>query len=192
MQIIINDAVCLKKNLSAKELLMALAIRAGNYQDTLKKMLAKKILAIEDNKYVISEQWRSAIDDLIKENSDERLLNLANKMRDCFPKGKMPGTPYFYRCNTAEVVKKLKKFFASYGNIYTDDQIIEATKRFVASFNEDFRYLPLIKYFISKLKAETNEDGVTHNVEYSPLADYLENKGDDISIAEDWITSSRN
>ena len=32
-------------------------------------------------------------------------------MRECFPQGKMPGTAYYYRCNNAEVVKKLKKFF---------------------------------------------------------------------------------
>jgi hypothetical protein len=101
----------------------------------------------------------------------------------------MPGTPYYYRCNNSEVIKKLKKFFIQYGN-YPDDDIVDACKRFVASFRGNYKYLPLVKYFISKLKDQEEEDGTIHKVEYSPLADYLENKEETVTDTSDWNTQT--
>jgi hypothetical protein len=91
-----------------------------------------------------------------------------------------------------EVVLKLKKFFAQYGN-YPDDKIIDATKRFVAAYNGNYRYLPLIKYFISKNKTVIDEDGTSHIQEVSELASYLENKETETrATSDDWLMSARN
>ena len=114
-------------------------------------------------------------------------------MKVCFPEGKMPGTPYYYRCNRREIILKLKKFFSQYGN-YKDEDIIDATKRFIASFNGNYKFLPLIKYFIMKNKTVADEDGANHIVECSPLADYLENKEDDnvVTASDEWLMNTRN
>jgi hypothetical protein len=63
----------------------------------------------------------------------------------------------------------------------------------VASYQGNYRYLPLAKYFISKNKAVTDEDGKNHISEVSLLATYLENKEEgDTNNSDDWLMSSRN
>ena len=72
---------------------------------------------------------------------------------------------------------------------------MEATKRFVASFQGKYKYLPLLKYFISKIKTVQDEDGNFRNSEYFPLADFLENEESeevDITDTDDWLMSTRN
>jgi hypothetical protein len=139
--------------------------------------------------YFVDAEWLKSTQ---KKDEEKRLLNLAEKLRKCFPEGKMPGTAYYYRCNNREVFLKLKKFFTQYGD-YTDEEIVDATKRFVASYQGNYRYLPLAKYFISKNKTITDEDGKNHITEVSLLATYLENKEEgDINNSGDWLMSSRN
>lgn len=199
MKIAIDESVCAKKQLTPQEVMLALSIRMGGWEETIQNMLNREILVNNGGKYYVTQRWSETIDEIICDSSespqnDERLLNLAKKMRECFPEGKMPGTPYYYRCNNSEVIKKMKKFFLQYGN-YSDEEIIDACKRFVASFNGNYRYLPLVKYFIYKMKDERDEEGNIHKVEHSPLADYLENKEEEdaiITTSDDWLMSSRN
>lgn len=196
MKINLDEKVCLKQKLTTTEVLIALAVRtANNFEDIVNNMINRQILVNKGGKFLVTQHWSEVIDEVICDSSeakidDKRLLELAQKMRECFPAGKMPGTPYYYRCNSSEVIKKLKKFFLvpEYSK-YSDDEIIDATKRFIASFNGNYRYLPLIKYFISKFKDEEDEDGNIHKVEFSPLADYLENKEEGpVNNSEDWLT----
>lgn len=198
MKVIIDENACVKKQLTMQEVMLALCIRNGNWEEALQNMVNRGILLQVEGKYLIAKQWSDAVDEIISSSSnsqsDERLLELAVKMRECFPEGKMPGTPYYYRCNNSEVIKKMKKFFLQYGN-YSDEEIIDACKRFVASFNGNYRYLPLVKYFIYKMKDEKDEEGNVHKVEHSPLADYLENKEQNDAVSttsDDWLMSSRN
>ena len=197
-KITIDESVCAKKSLSFQEVLIALAIRGGDWEETIHNMLAREILVNKDGQYLVTQHWSETVDEILCDSSGEtpdekRLLDLAKKMRECFPAGLMPGTAYYYRCNNSEVMKKMRKFFVQYGN-YKDDEIIDACKRFVASFNGNYRYLPLIKYFIYKMKDEKDEYGNIHKVEHSPLADYLENKEDEqvVTVSDDWLISSRN
>lgn len=202
MKLTLDDKICLKHHLTLPEALVALAIRMTEkdlFTVTLSNLLDREVLVL-DNKtadYYVTQPWSDVLDEIICDSSggiddEERLLNLAKKMRECFPEGKMPGTPYYYRCNNREVVLKMKKFFLQYGN-YPDDRIIDATKRFVASHRGDYRYLPLIKYFISKNKTVTDEDGKNHITEVSQLASYLENKEQvSESGGDDWLMTTRN
>lgn len=197
MKLNIDEKICQLHGLEAEQFLLAFAYRQiENPKKTLEELLEKEVFIFKEGKYYITQHWNDIIDEIICDSSgaiddEERLTNLAQQMRECFPQGKMAGTPYYYRCNNKEVIQKLKKFFVTYGN-YPDSKIIEATKRYVASFNGDYRYMSLIKYFISKMKPITEEDGTTHNVEYSPLADYLENKDNEVVSSGDWLMSSRN
>jgi hypothetical protein len=168
------------------------------YVLALDNLCAKGVFIKEGDKIKLAENWEKAIESILakrnKEISESQLSVLAKKMRDCFPEGKMPGTAYYYKCNNREVMLKMKKFFELYG-YYDDDEIIDATKRFVASFNGNYRYLPLIKYFISKNKTLTNEEGKHYISEVSELASYLENtenNENNYSDSDDWLMNARN
>ena len=198
MKIVIDEKVCKKHHLSATDVLLCLGIRSSeNISDTLKDLEEKEVLVYKDNQYFVTQPWSDVLDEILCDScggadDEERLIELAKKMRECFPEGKMKGTAYYYRCNVREVVLKLKKFFAQYGN-YTDERIIDATKRFVAAYNGNYRYLPLIKYFISKNKTVIDEDGTSHIQEVSELASYLENKETETrATSDDWLMSARN
>lgn len=197
MKVTIDEKQCERRGLQPEEVLLSLFLRCGaDLAKTIDELLKREVIVFVEGKYYVTQHWSDVIDEILVDSSgavdDEvRLLNLAEKMRKCFPAGKMPGTPYYYRCNNREVILKMKKFFLQYGN-YTDDAIVDATKKFIASFNGNYRYLPLVKYFISKNKTVQDEDGTNHIVETSALATYLENKEDDIEYNEDWLSTSRN
>ena len=67
-----------------------------------------------------------------------------------------------------------------YGTKYTDEQIINATQKYVNSFNGNYAYLKLLKYFIWKderLKGESVQ---------SLLADFIENESSEDTTNTDW------
>lgn len=197
MKITIDEKQCERRGLQPEEVLLSLFLRCGvSLADTIEELKKKEVLVEIDGKLLVTQPWSDILDEILVDSSgaiddETRLMNLAKKMRECFPVGKMPGTPYYYRCNNREVILKLKKFFLQYGN-YTDESIIDATKRYIASFNGNYKYLPLIKYFISKNKTVMDEDGTNHINEVSPLADFLENKEDIVNENSDWLSNIRN
>ena len=96
-----------------------------------------------------------------------------------FPQGKKPGTPYYWKCNKREISLKLKSFFKLYGVKYTEEEILSAAHRYVESFNGDYRFMRLLKYFIWK-----KEDGE----EISELATFIDNDGqEDSDYGESWV-----
>ena len=193
MTVTLDDKVCLKKKLTLQEALIATAMGMKDFKSTFKNMVNRGI--IDSTGSTLTDEWKKVIDSLLSSKED-RLTALATQMRECYPKGKIPGTAFFYRCNVREIVLKLKKFLEVYGD-YTDEQIIDATKKFVASYRGDYSRLPLLKYFISKNKKVMDEEGDNHISEVSELASTLENMEDDEDIpemegSEDWLMSSRN
>lgn len=198
-KIVIDEARCLKLGLTLQEALIALAISMGKYKETVTNMTNRSILIqniFSQGSPDLSPEWEKKVSSMLS-SDDERLKALAMEMQQCFPEGKKPGTVYYFRCNVREIVNKLKKFFEVYGD-YDDDNVIAATKKFVASFNGDYRLMPLIKYFISKNKKVMGENGEISVNEVSELATTLENMSDDeegipeISDSDDWLMSSRN
>ena len=146
----------------------------------------REILVKDKDVYKVTQHWSDVLDEIISdssgkvEKSDEELLELAKQMRELYPQGKMKDrygrmTPYYYRCNNSEVVKKLKKFFTIFGNV-SDEDILDATKRYVASFQGNYTGMRLIKYFILKDDVKPSEDGTGHVEQISDLATFLENK----------------
>lgn len=164
-------------------------------------MLNREILVRKSGQYLVTQHWSDVLDEILAESSstvsldEERLLNLAEKMRELFPQGKMKNrlgqpTPYYYRCNNGEVVKKLKKFFSLYMNDIPDEDILDATRRYVASFRGNYANMRLIKYFILKDDVRQGENG-NHVEQISDLATFLENKesGEEEGVInEDWTT----
>lgn len=205
MNISIDEKACLKHKMTLIEVLLALSARIDKLQDNLENMLNRKIL-VYGKDYQVTQHWSDVLDEIIADSSgvvektDEELLVLAQKMRDLYPRGKMKDrygrlTPYYYRCNNSEVVKKLKKFFLIFGN-YSDEDILDATKRYVASFRGNYTGMRLIKYFILKDDVRPSEDGTGHVEQISDLATFLENKESEEEEEEvsngDWTITSRN
>ena len=187
MKITIDEKVCTKHKITPVEALFALAIRASeNPQGELLNMENREILVRYKDVYKVTQHWSDVLDEILSdssgkvEKSDEELLELAKQMRELYPQGKMKDrfgrpTPYYYRCNNGEVVKKLKKFFTIFGNV-PDEDILDATKRYVASFQGNYTGMRLIKYFILKDDVKPSEDGTGHVEQISDLATFLENK----------------
>lgn len=111
--------------------------------------------------------------------SEDRFNILADKLRALFPKGRKEGTNLQWRDSTAIISKRLKIIVKKYGITFTDEEAIDATKRYIKSFNGDYRFMQVLMYFIFK-----NEivNGVRE--ERSQFMSYLQNKEDVIN--NDW------
>ena len=145
MKITLDEKVCLKHKLTLQEALIALAVRAGSTNEAVKNLLAREVLVERNGEFLITQHWNDELDEVLCDSgnngldlSDERLLALAVKVQECFPKMKMryasgQDSPFYFRCNKTEIKNKLKKFLTLYGET-SDEDIIDATKRYVATY----------------------------------------------------------
>ena len=117
----------------------------------------------------------------------DRCTSLAEQLRLIFPKGIKVGNSA-WRGNVREITLRLQKFFKLYGNEWTDDEIIDATRRYVEHFNGDYTYMRILKYFIIKFDTKQDEEGNSHREDVSELATWLEN-GSDMNDNEDWTST---
>lgn len=120
----------------------------------------------------------------VPDSDEDRYDKLARKMQELFPEGKKPGTKLMWRDSQAIIAKKLKTVVKKYGAKFTDEQAIEATKKYVESFNGDYQFMQVLKYFISKRNQITGE-------ETSQFLSYLENAGQEDVNNDSWRDSVR-
>lgn len=114
-------------------------------------------------------------------NKDEEFNALADKMRDLYPEGKKPGSTYYWRDSVPVISRKLKTLVAKFGVQLTEEKVLSATRRYIESFNGNYTYMQLLKYFILKT------DKVTGDIR-SELLSYMENEGQEDNN-EDWTSS---
>lgn len=192
MKIEVSDEICKKYNLSIEEALVLIGLKYSS-QEVFQKLNKERFLLDlgssifnEETKYKLSRKANEALSCILAESTDvvaKRTTNieeLADKLRDIYPNGKIFNTNYYYRCNRQDIINKLKTFFKMYGTKYTDEQIINATQKYVNSFNDNYTYLKLLKYFIWKderLKGESVQ---------SLLADFIENESSEDTTNTDW------
>jgi hypothetical protein len=112
-----------------------------------------------------------------KEKGNMNIEKLADAMRELFPKGKKEGTNCMWRDSTHIIASRLKLLAKKYNITWDYDKVLKATKRYVESFNGDYTYMQVLKYFISKKNMLTGEDN-------SQLLSFLDN--------EDFINNSNN
>ncbi len=205
MKFTIDDKACRKHKMTAEEFLIALAVRqADDLKKTLDNLLKREVLVFKDGKYYVTQHWSEVIDEILCDSSgkiektDDELLALAIRIQECFPKQKMRDrfgreTAFYYRCNKTEIKGALKRFYenSSYNNV-TDDDIIDATKRYVASFNGNYNgKMRLAKYFIWKNDVKPKGDGTGYVEPVSDLETFLENKEEGqrvVTTSDDWFT----
>jgi hypothetical protein len=177
-------------NLTIDEFLVLLL----NYKDVdilkTNELLIKKELASKDvfnNLYlVLSNNTKDFISNVIVE-SDKKVqnfkldyLDLASKLREIFPEGKKNGTCYMWRDSNTIIAKKLKTLVSKFDYKFTEEQAINAAKEYVKSFNGNYTYMQLLKYFILK------QDPITKEYR-SDFMSYIEN-ADQKGINNDWNT----
>ena len=198
MKITLDEKTCLKQKLTLQEALIAAAISMGKYKEALDNMINRGI--VRQDCPTLTDAWWKPINELIGAD-DVRFEELATKVQECFPKQKMIGvngreSPFYFRCNKTEIKNKLKKFITIYGEV-SDEDIIDATKRYVATYApKGYRGMRLAKYFIIKDDRKLMEDDEVHVEQLSDLATFLENKteekAEDIVDGDDWLMNSRN
>ena len=198
MRVVIDEQICNNYNIQLDEFLYLLTLYLNKpiTPDTIKNVYHKG--------YVVAEKIND-VGDIIKlrpdlylfktvstildesqaeanKKPDERYINLAERMIALYPTGKKPGTNYMWRDSKNIIAKRLKNLLLKYKIKASDEEIVNATKRYVESFNGDYRYMQLLKYFISK---KTAIDGSIE--ESSQLMSYLENE--DNVTNQDWTTN---
>lgn len=199
----IDEAKCLKLGLTLQETLIAIAISMGKYKETVTNMLNRGIITLDlfkQGSSDITSKWKSKVDSFLA-SDEQRLETLALKVQNCFPKQKLMyangrESPFYFRCNKTEIKNKLKKFLDIYGEV-SDDDIIDATKRYVDTYApKGYVGMRLAKYFILKDDKRLTVDDEVHVEQLSDLATFLENKSEnkpqDIVNGDDWLLNSRN
>lgn len=193
MNLVINEAILEQHNMTIEEYFV-LYIAAKDMdigkiqQSVIAKGFANKDL-FYDNKLILSNEVKKLLEDIIidstdtKDISEEFYIDLAKQLKELYPRGRKAGTNYMWRGTTVEIAKKLKTLVVKYGYKLNKEEILNVTKEYVASFNGNYKYMPLLKYFI--LKAKTDADGNTEVI--SPLMSLIENKGQLEQEREDWI-----
>lgn len=197
MDININEEICKKYGLEVNEVLAVLLIKTCNDIPKLFSILEKKEIVVRDllQGYMITQRWDDVVsaillDSDVKAPSPDRLENLATQLMEAFPKQKKIGTCHYFRGNRKDIILRLKKFFKLYGK-YTDEQIVTAAKKYVESFNGDYSYMRILKYFIWKDEVKINSEGDRYVDEVSDLANWIENAGQEEELSNNWTTMLR-
>lgn len=181
MKYCIEETVVKQHHLSINELLGLMLFKNGcNLQQLINRMLERELI-VQDmfGNYEITRRWDDELQKVLLESDaeipkDNDLNYLVGQLREIFPKGIKTGSAA-WRGNRREITLRLQKFFKIYENRYSDEEIISAAKKYVESFNGNYTYMRILKYFILKDEIKIGEDGVRYVEQVSELANFLEN-----------------
>lgn len=136
-------------------------------------------------KSFLSLQGKSKIESIIAKSNKKSQLNkytmLADALRDLFPKGRKEGTNYMWKDSTETIANKLRVLEEKYNVTIDPDEAIAATKRYIESFNGNYTYMQLLKYFILKKDNKKGE-------ETSQLLSFMQNED---AETMDWMDTVR-
>jgi hypothetical protein len=195
MTISISEDVCKKNGLNPDEILAILLVKTGTDISQLFNSLLERHILVKDvfGSYLVTQRWDDVASTILLDSdkdkqSPERLEKLASKLMEIFPKEKKAGTCHYFRGNKKDNILRLKKFFKLYGH-YSDEQILDAARRYVSSFNGNYAYMRILKYFIWKDAVKRDSEGNGYVDETSDLANWIENAGQVDSTNSDWTTN---
>lgn len=139
MSISIDEKVLSKWDLTIQEFLFLLFnVKEGDINKCVSSLIQKGWVdknLFDSTKVVISNNRKEDITTILvdSEKTETKLEfeELADKLREIFPKGKKPGTTYMWRDTTAVIAKKLKILVTKYNCKFTEEQAIKATQAYV-------------------------------------------------------------
>ena len=196
MKYIIDTEILEREGIELDEALYLLSVykkKPINFNTVQKAKVENKILKFENPRdpVKITPKGQSFIESVLAKSkihvsSDnlERYRDLADKMREMYPKGLKPGTNYQWRDSTAIIADRLMKLVAKYNIEFTDEEAVAATKRYIASFNGNYRYMQILKYFISKQKPVEGAPAEQN----SQFLSFLQNE-EDTTENQDWTAN---
>lgn len=198
MKLVIDEEVCKKMGMSLPEVLAVVLVKTGIDISELFKSLQQKQVLIAQNTLMgktvmVTQRWDDVVSNILLSSDTsvpdkDRIEVLASALIQIFPQGKKEGTNTYWRGNIKDIKLKLKKFFKLYGTKYSDEQIITATKKYVESFNGNYAYMRILKYFIWKDVRKQDSEGNFYIEEVSDLATLIENAGHEEVLSDDWNT----
>ena len=139
-------------------------------------------------KHLLDKGWfddqRANVEDITKHLSTDFTLvklesdfftDLASKLRELWPPGEKDGK-YPWRDSVANLSRRLKTVW-TYRDMekYTIDQCLSVARRYLAQYEDNTKYMRILKYFVLKQSTVTEKSGKRKLVNESMLADMLEN-----------------
>ena len=198
MKLTIDSEVCEKNGLTLNEFLVLYLTSSKvdinkEIESLVNKGVASRDLFSEGN-LIFGSKDKDLVTKIIVDSDKNvqdntlRLKELAKALQELYPQGKKEGTQYYWRDSTNVIEKKLKSLVKKYGNCFTNEQAIAATKKYVDSFNGNYHFMQLLKYFISKNVVKGGEVE-----EQSQLLSYIENmnQADTQQLSIDWDVELR-
>ena len=198
MKITIDEDICKQYGLEVAELLAILLVKTSTNIPKLFNNMEYKQYIIKDtfNGYLVTQKWNDVSDSILLDSEkanvkdeNKEIEDLALELMAIFPAQKKQGTCHYFRGNRKDISLRLKKFFKLYSNSYTKEQIIEVAKKYVASFNGNYSYMRILKYFIWKDERKTDSEGKGYIEETSDLASYIDNNVEESN--NDWTAELR-
>lgn len=193
MRYTIDDAILSKYNLTEEEFIaLVVSFRDLDIQRGNDNLIAKGIAdrnIYDKTKIVLSNNTKNMIGSIIVDsdketiNREEEFLDVAQSLRELYPKGKKPGTTYMWKDSNTIIAQKLKTLVVKFGYKFTKEQAIEATRRYIESFRGDYRYMQLLKYFILKTDRSTGEIR-------SDFMSYIDNENQG-EVNSNWLSEIR-
>lgn len=198
MKITIDENLCKHQDLTLTDVLLILLLKTSSNTtigEIIEKLLDRHILVKDDfGQVLIASNWDDKVSTILLDSEstnlksqEEHLDKLVKALMDIFPRGKKDGTNVYWRGNAKDNKLRLKKFFKLYGSKYSDEQIINAAKEYISSFNGSYQYMKVLKYFIWKDVRRIDSEGNGYIEEVSELASYIENANQE-SLDNDWTS----
>ena len=196
MTICLNKQIIDQYNMTIDEVLLMIVLENNvNLDEAQKVLISKGYITINRNELFLPIGWRLTnvgkdmlngiiVDSDKHQEPQDKLAELATKLKAIFPKGKKDGTNYYWSDGVPLIIRRLKLFFKKYGNDFTNEQIIQATEKYVEGFNGSYQYMRLLKYFIFKEKVGANGEIEGD----SELISYIEN-ADNEDLRNEWTST---
>lgn len=183
MKVTIDSNVAEKNNLTLQEVLVLLLNIQNSAYTEIKQSLIDKGIADQSarniDKLVVSDNTKNLVSNILitsestEENPDEIYEDIADAIRQVYPSGRKSGTTYSWRGSKMEITHRLKVLHVKYGLNIDKDKLVDITRRYVESFNGNYTYMPLLKYFLIKYDKTTIGDVDLK----SPLMTIIDNGG---------------
>lgn len=180
MKITINTDHLSRYNLNLGEfLILLMGYFDFDYQQGYQRLVDDKV--IEPNLFgtslvVLSNEAKNLVASIIISSSDKvsasgiNLNDLAQKLQELYPSGYKPGTTYDWRGRTEDIALKLGILIVVHNFLFTEQEAIDATKEYVASF-KSYEHMSLLRNFL--FTSHSDEDG--YSTMTSPFMTIVEN-----------------